>query len=83
MKMWNTHINAFPAYADAYAGAVCERFVDRFAGDIVKKGLRYNLLLHLLTMWEFGVLRSEEVSHLISIVDAEQLLVKHSHSHSR
>lgn len=69
MKLWNTHVNAFPLYGDAHVPLLCERFVTRFSREIFEKKLRYNLVLHLITAWDFSLLRSEDVLHCMNIVD--------------
>ena len=72
MKLWNTHVRAFPPYSDALLPAVCERFVTRFADVIVANELRYMALLHFLTMWDFGLLRKVEVARYMGLIDRVQ-----------
>jgi hypothetical protein len=77
MKLWNTHIHVFPPYSDAYLPVIVERFVTRFGDAIARRKLRYNLLLHLMTMWDFGLLRGDEVQRLIAVVDARVAELNH------
>lgn len=69
MKLWNTHIHGFLPYADAYVPMVCERFVLKFGKEIVSKKLRHNLLLHLISLWDFGLVRADDIKKCVEIVD--------------
>ena len=69
IRLWNSHIQTFPSFCDSLASLIYERFVTRFGEIIRKKHLRYNLLLHLFTSWDFGLLRSEEVARIIGQFD--------------
>jgi hypothetical protein len=71
MKLWNTHIASFPPYGDGYLPIVCERFVRKFASQIVDEHLRYHCLFHFLVMHDFGLLRSDEVQYYMTIVDRQ------------
>jgi hypothetical protein len=83
MFLWNTHLHSFPAYSDALVGVCCERFVQRFADVIVAKRLRYNLLLHLLALWDFGLLLAEEVLQYVGVVDELQLQLNDAETSTR
>eukprot|EP01036_Dinobryon_divergens_P023677 gene23677-32052_t len=69
MKLWNNHIHTFPPYGDRLILLVCQRFVQRFANVIVNNNLRYNLLLHLMHLWDLGLLMFEEVERCMEVVD--------------
>ena len=71
MKLWNTHIASFPPYSDGYIPIVIERFVRKFAGEICRQHLRYHCLFHLLTMYDFGLLRANEIQYYMMIVDRQ------------
>lgn len=71
MKLWNTHISSFPPYGDGYLPIVCERFVRKFSSRIVDEHLRYHCLFHFLVMFDFGLLRSDEVQYYMTIVDRQ------------
>lgn len=72
MTMWNAHIGACPPYSNAYVPMVTELFVRKFAAEILMKGLRHNLLLHLLNLADFNLLRIEDVHALVCFVDIVQ-----------
>jgi hypothetical protein len=69
MKMWNTYVASFPPYGDNYVPLVCEKFVTDNAVQIVNEHLRYHCLFHFIVIYDFGLLRSDEVQHYISIID--------------
>lgn len=69
MKLWNSYITALPPYGDSYIPFSCEIFAKRFSVQLVDQHLRYHFLFHLITLWEFGLLRAEDIQYLISIVD--------------
>lgn len=73
MKLWNTHVATFPPYGDKLIPVVCEVFVKKFSGVIIKKKLRHNALLHFMSMWDFGLLLSEEVHQFLSHIDQQSL----------
>lgn len=76
MKLWNTHLSACPPYGDRLLPLVCRRFVDQFADVIVRQKLRHNLLLHFVTIWDFGLLLAEEVVEYMQVIDAHALSVE-------
>ena len=69
MKLWNSYITALPPYGDSYIPFSCEIFAKRFSVQLVDQHLRFHFLFHLITLWEFGLLRAEDIQYLISIVD--------------
>lgn len=69
MKLWNSHIATFPTYGDRFISITCERFVQRYAHVLWEKQLRHNWLLHLLIMWDFGLLYAEEVHQYVTMLD--------------
>jgi hypothetical protein len=76
MTLWNTHVGTYPPYANAYVPMVADLFVRKFAAEILTKGLRHNLLLHLLNLADFNLLSIEDVHSLIKIVDLVQSNVR-------
>lgn len=69
MKLWNAHIQSFPPHGDTLLTLVVDCFAHRFGDIMVKKGLRHTFLVHLLSLWDFGLLTAEEVYHHINTVD--------------
>lgn len=73
MKLWNTHVASCPPWADAYLPLLCEGFVKHFAAEICREKLLHNALLHFITMWDFGLLRGNEVTEYMMAIDRVQL----------
>lgn len=73
MKLWHEHLTTCPPYGDRLLPLVCEQFIEKFADSIVNLNLRHNLLLHLVNLWDFGLLLSEEVQAYMEFVDAYAL----------
>jgi hypothetical protein len=82
MKLWNVHIASFPGYGDKLVPLLCQRFLMKYGSVIIEKNLRYNLLLHFITMWDFGLLVSEEIYQYMRYVDGlvgkDSLLIRDS-----
>lgn len=72
MKMWNTHVNSFPPYSNAYVSMSCEVFVRKFGNIILAKNLRHNLLLHLMNLVDFNLIRLSDVKSCIQFIDSLQ-----------
>lgn len=69
MKLWNAHLSCCLPHSDTLLIYVCQRFVQKFGVSLVTKHLRHNFLLHLVTLWDFGLLTAAEVHQLIVDVD--------------
>lgn len=71
-KLWNLFIRGFRMYGDMYLPPAAELFARRFASVILKKGLRHNMLLHMATLWDFGLIDSNTMTRCMRIVDQEE-----------
>lgn len=69
MKLWNSHIFNFPGYGDSFMPLSCDHFVRKFANILVQKNLRFNFLLHLFNLYDFGLISSDDIFYFISLVD--------------
>uniref|UniRef100_H2YZ92 Uncharacterized protein n=1 Tax=Ciona savignyi TaxID=51511 RepID=H2YZ92_CIOSA len=58
MKLWNLYVMKHNCIADAQLATTCREFLDVHAALIVKHNLRRNLLLHFVTLVDFGVLKA-------------------------
>lgn len=56
-------------YANAQIPITCDHFARTRAKDLIIHGLRYHFLLHLLNLWDYGLLNAQHVQHCIAIVD--------------
>nr|CAB3266719.1 polycomb protein suz12-A [Phallusia mammillata] len=68
MKLWNLYImkNWWGCIADAQLFSSCRTFLDLYGPLIARHSLRNNLLLHFVTLVDFGVLKA---SALISLME--------------
>uniref|UniRef100_F6UZQ2 Uncharacterized protein n=1 Tax=Ciona intestinalis TaxID=7719 RepID=F6UZQ2_CIOIN len=58
MKLWNLYIMKHSCIADAQMLSTCREFLNQYTTLIVKHSLRRNLLLHFVTLVDFGVLKA-------------------------
>lgn len=76
MAMWHSHIASFPVYGELYIPFSVERFAAKYAPDILRHSLRHNFLLHLINLWELGLINAENLENCLQRVDklkAEQV----------
>ena len=76
MAMWHAHIASFPVYGELYIPFAVERFASKYAPDILRHSLRHNFLLHLINLWELGLINAENLENCLQRVDklkAEQV----------
>lgn len=70
MKLWNAFVNSFPLHADTYVRHGALLFARRMAPHIIEKGLRHIFLVHLISLWDFSLLTSEDLITCMTTVDA-------------
>lgn len=70
MKLWNRHIYTYRVYSDRCVPGVCVEFCKRDGATIMASGLRYNLLLHLLNLWDNALVDTETICVCMRIVDS-------------
>ena len=56
-------------YSNAYVGIATQRFARQFASELIKKGLRHNFLMHLINLYECGLLLATEIKSCLEVVD--------------
>jgi hypothetical protein len=71
MKLWNEHISFSVPYADSYLPMVLEEFVAKYSSQIIRLRLRYQFLIHLLLLMDFGILRRDEMEKSMKVIDDE------------
>lgn len=71
MKLWNEHVSVLIPYADSYLPMVLEEFVAKYSSQIIRLHLRYQFLIHLLSLMDFGILRRDEMEKYIKVIDDE------------
>lgn len=58
MKMWNLHVMQHGFIADNQMNQACMLFVEQHGTFIIKKSLSRNILLHLVSMHDFGLVNT-------------------------
>ncbi|XP_023328013.1 polycomb protein suz12-B [Eurytemora carolleeae] len=61
MKIWNNHVQKYTFVGDVQMPQALKIFIDERAQSIVQKGLFRNFMLHLVNLFEFGVIGSAHV----------------------
>ena len=69
MKLWNRHVHCVRIYADHNIPYACEKFTQQYGDVIVAKGLRDNLLLHLLNMWATSLVGADTIYTCMAHID--------------
>lgn len=59
MKLWNLHCLKYGYIADCEIPQACQKFVEDYGKDILKKGLWKNFLLHMTNLFDFSLIRQE------------------------
>jgi hypothetical protein len=57
-------------YSDGCVPDVCLEFCKRNGASIMRCGLRYNLLLHLLNLWDNALVDTETICACVALVEA-------------
>mmetsp|Transcript_6046 Transcript_6046/g.20339 ORF Transcript_6046/g.20339 Transcript_6046/m.20339 type:complete len:80 (-) Transcript_6046:81-320(-) len=69
MKLWNRFVGSRSIYANYQVRDEAELFARRFAASIVQRGLRHTFLLHLINLWDFGLMSRYDISRCIAVID--------------
>lgn len=72
MGLWNRFIKCNHVLADKDIPAKCYDFILIYRNKLRSTGLRLNLLLHLMNLWDSSVISSKRISHCMSIFDATE-----------
>jgi hypothetical protein len=70
MKIWNEFVYKYPISADF---RVCDHallFCTLRKNDIKRGRLRSTVLLHFMSLWEFGIIESEDIEKAMNILDS-------------
>merc|ERR1712126_483632 len=73
MKMWNNHVQKYTYVGDCQMPQALAMFIDIRGQDIVQKNLFRNFSLHLVNLFEFGVIGP---SHVFTAISRLQALVR-------
>ena len=69
MKLWNSYTLRNPVVSLAFLSLTLQGFVDAYSREILERKLRYQFLLHVVNLWDNGLLTSGDVEVLISSLD--------------
>lgn len=69
MKLWNVHVSSFPIYGDLFIVESLKLFAKRYAPYLLFHQLRHCFLMHLLTMWDFCLITSDDICTVLNIID--------------
>ena len=72
MSLWNRFIKCNHVIADKDMPSKCHDFILINQNKLRSTGLRLNLLLHLMNLWDSSVISSKQISHCMSIFDATE-----------
>uniref|UniRef100_A0A672SW97 Polycomb protein suz12-A n=1 Tax=Sinocyclocheilus grahami TaxID=75366 RepID=A0A672SW97_SINGR len=61
MKMWNLHVMKHGFIADTQMNQACMLFVEQHGTTIIEKNLCRNVLLHLVSMHDFGLVNTGNI----------------------
>ncbi|KAK6171410.1 hypothetical protein SNE40_019604 [Patella caerulea] len=66
MKMWNLHIMRNQYIADCQIAQACSSFVEAHGKEIIDKKLCRNFTIHLVNMFDFSLIKPENVQRCVS-----------------
>ncbi len=69
MKYWNEFSKMWNVYAFKYVPEANLRFAQRYRRKIVKHGLRQNFNMHLVNLFDFGLLNSQDILECLDVID--------------
>ena len=70
MQMWNRFIRSHIVIADKDIPGKCQEFVSSHIEELKAEKMRNNLLLHLMNLWDFGVISRNLLLQLMNIWDS-------------
>lgn len=65
MKMWNLHIMKYVFVGDCQIPIACEMFIDKKGIEILEKKLYRNVLLHMCSLFDYGLLRPDDLYRIM------------------
>ncbi|CAG7628836.1 unnamed protein product [Allacma fusca] len=71
MKMWNLHVLKHNYVGDCQIPLACTRFVELQGKEIIKKNLYRNFVIHLTSMFDFGLLDAKGFSGVVQLLQAQ------------
>ncbi|XP_055845929.1 polycomb protein Su(z)12-like isoform X2 [Episyrphus balteatus] len=59
MKLWNLHIIKNKYVGDCQLALICDRFLDAYGIEIIRKNLYRNFILHMCSLFDYGLVSPE------------------------
>ena len=72
MQLWNRFIFRHVVIADRDIPVKCHEFIERHRMELKKGDMRDNLLLHLMNLWDSGVISSARILACMDLYDEER-----------
>ncbi|XP_013401571.1 polycomb protein suz12 [Lingula anatina] len=69
MKMWNIHVMRNNYIADCQFTTACQTFVAEHGVTIVEKNLCRNFLLHMINLYDFGLIKPEIITQTMMSIN--------------
>jgi len=73
MKIWNHHVQKYTYVGDCQMPQALKMFIDERAHQVIQKGLYRNFILHLVNLYEFGVVGP---SHIFTAIARLQSVMR-------
>jgi hypothetical protein len=70
MSLWNRFIKTHSTIADRSIPQRCAVFVRKYAAELKRLNLRQDFQLHLMNLWDAGVMSSEAIAQCLAEYDA-------------
>lgn len=70
MHMWNMFLCKHPIYADSYTQSACLVFARHHCEELRQCAIRRCFSLHLLNLWDFGLINATGLDKCLQIVDS-------------
>jgi len=69
MKLWNRFVHRHAILADFQVSVACTTFAKHFGPELLRQGLRDELLFHMFALWDFNLLDQFNIRTCLGIVD--------------
>ena len=70
MKLWNEHVSSYRVIPDRLVPQCCREFSEKYGTAVVTRRLRNNYALHLINLYNFGLLTAEDIKTCLRVADA-------------
>lgn len=74
MKMWNLHVMKYGYVGDCQIPVALDMFIDCRGRDLLRKNLYRNFILHVCSMFDFGLVSPEVMQNAIRKLQVKIIL---------